>query len=277
MPAFFMKEYLEIEIPTGDLNQSEILIAFLSDIGFQGMEETATGIKAYAEFAEVSLEQLASLLEPMGLTFTVERLREQNWNSTWESNFEPVIIPGKICIRADFHPILEGFEHVIEITPKMSFGTGHHSTTRMMMLDMMEFDFSGKEVFDFGTGTGVLAILAKKLGASRVIAIDNDQWSIENAKENFLRNDCDDIELHLSAQLNHIPQADIILANINKHVLMEQAEPMRKLLKNNGILLISGLLSNDYDDIISLYSPLFGSVISRKTDKDWIALRFERA
>lgn len=277
MPAFFMKEYLEIEITTHDPSQSEILIAFLSDIGFQGMEETETGIKAYAAFAEVLSDQLVSLLEPMGLTFSVKRLNDQNWNSTWESNFEPVIIPGKIYIRADFHPQLDGFDHVIKITPKMSFGTGHHSTTRMMMLDMMEFDFSGKEVFDFGTGTGVLAILAKKLGAIRVTAIDNDQWSIENAKENFFRNDCDDIELHLSAQLNDIPPVDIILANINKHVLIEQAESIQKVLKKNGVLLISGLLSNDYDDISSVYSPLFGSVISRKKDKDWIALRFKSA
>ena len=136
----------------------------------------------------------------------------------------------------------------------MSFGTGHHATTRMMMLEMLEMDLQGKKVFDFGTGTGVLAILAHQLGAGSISAIDNDEWSIENALENFHRNGCDDIKIRKADHLNDEPLCDVILANINKHVLLQEAAAMESMLVRGGEILISGLLSDDYDEISAAFS-----------------------
>ena len=274
LPAFFMKEYIEISIPSNDPQQLELVSAVMSEMGFHGMEETDWGIKIYAESGLVNVDEVGTTLGKMGLDFTLNTIKEQNWNASWESNFDPVIIPGKIHIRADFHPKLDGFDHSIEITPKMSFGTGHHATTKLMMEEMLGLDFKRKTVFDFGTGTGVLAILAMQLGAGFVRAIDNDEWSIENARENFERNHCQNIEISLKDHLKDEPSFDILLANINKHVLVEQAKAMRSILKPGGTLLLSGLLSEDYEDITRVFSPFFGEKVSRKEEKNWIVLRF---
>lgn len=151
MPAscrlFFMKEYFEIDIRVHDNEKREIIAALLPDLGFIGMEETENGLKAYAEKGTFQQDELDGLLKGMALNYELAILKEQNWNASWESNFDPVVIPGKIYIRADFHPNPDGFDHVIHITPKMSFGTGHHATTRMMMLEMLEMDMRGKKGF----------------------------------------------------------------------------------------------------------------------------------
>lgn len=274
MPAFFMKEYLEVSIQTGDKEKIDILSAMLTNIGFQGLEETDDGLKAYGERGMIHLDQVDALLKNFQLSYSLKTLSDQNWNSSWESNFDPVFISNKIHVKADFHPQLEGFEHVIEITPKMSFGTGHHATTRMMMQEMLEISFEGKSVFDFGTGTGVLAILAEKLGAKNIVAVDNDEWSIENALENFQRNKTQHIQISLSDDPKQDTQFDILLANINKNVLIEHVQSMEAILKKNGILIISGLLSDDYDDILQVFSPFFGPVVSKKQDQNWISLSF---
>ncbi len=133
---------------------------------------------------------LNDLTSSLQLSFSKTIIEETNWNQVWESNFDPVIVDDFVAVRAHFHEPIKNVQHEIVITPKMSFGTGHHATTYMMMQQMRELDFAGKNVFDFGTGTGVLAILAEKLGAQKVIAIDNDDWSIENADENVKRNNC---------------------------------------------------------------------------------------
>lgn len=270
-----MKQYLKLNIPCTDTSLRDILIALLPDMGLEGIEETEEGILAYAEENKVDREGLELTLKGMGLDHSSSVLQEENWNASWESNFEPVVIPGKILIRADFHPELEGFDHTILITPKMSFGTGHHSTTRMMMEEMLEIDMRGKRVLDFGTGTGVLAILSSMLGASEVKAIDNDDWSIMNAVENIERNGRKNIKVELADNLETESLADIILANINKHILLQHAAEMRKVLHPDGILLISGLLSEDYDDIVGVFSPLFGIVISKREEKNWISLLFK--
>ncbi|MFN6374453.1 MAG: 50S ribosomal protein L11 methyltransferase [Chitinophagia bacterium] len=275
MPAFFMKQYLKVIIPCTDISLREILIALLPDLGLDGIEEKEETILAYAEEKNVDVDALEKTLKGMGLEHTTSVLQEENWNASWESNFAPVIIPGKILIRADFHQELEGFDHSIVITPKMSFGTGHHATTRMMLEQMLEMDMRGKRVLDFGTGTGVLAILASRLGAVDVKAIDNDDWSIMNAVENIQRNACENIEVEWAEDLNAESKADIILANINKHILLQHASAIRNILHESGYLLISGLLSEDYDDILLVYSPLFGDVISRREDKNWISLLFK--
>ena len=134
-------------------------------------------------------------IEPFQIGFSETTIEETNWNQVWESSFEPVVVDDFVAVRADFHEPIKGIKHEIVITPKMSFGTGHHATTYMMLEQMGKLDFKDKRVLDFGTGTGVLAILAEKMGAKKIIAIDNDEWSIENANENIKRNNCVAVEL----------------------------------------------------------------------------------
>lgn len=271
-----MTSYIEIHFNEISPETSDLLVALLPDLGFSGMEETATGLKAYATTGQVDLSAVDEHCAEMGISYTKEELKEENWNSSWESNFDPVILPGKIHVRAHFHPPLAGFEHEILITPKMSFGTGHHATTRMMMLCMLELDFMGKEVLDFGTGTGILAILAERLGASSVEAIDNDHWSISNVNENIQLNAASNINVALAENLDEVRPCDLLLANINKHVLLEHVASMAQLLRTDGFLLISGLLADDQADIEAVFTPLFGKPINLFTDNGWIALAFKK-
>ena len=271
-----MMTYLEIHFNDISPETSDVLVALLPDMGFSGMEETATGLKAYATEGQVDTSALDTLCADLGVTYTNAVLKEENWNSSWESNFDPVILPGKIHVRAHFHPSLEGFDHEILITPKMSFGTGHHATTRMMMLGMLEMDFTGKEVLDFGTGTGILAILAERLGASSVDAIDNDHWSISNVNENIALNAVSNIKVALADNLDEVRPCDLLLANINKHVLLAHAASMAQLLRPDGFLLISGLLADDQVDIEMVFTPLFGKAINLYADNGWIALAFKK-
>lgn len=271
-----MMTYLEIYFNEISPETSDLLVALLPDLGFSGMEETPTGLKAYATEGQVDIAALDALCQTLGITYANAVLEEENWNSSWESNFDPVILPGKIHVRAHFHPQLEGFEHEILITPKMSFGTGHHATTRMMMLGMLEIDFKGKEVLDFGTGTGILAILAERLGAASIEAIDNDHWSISNVNENIQLNAANKIKVALAENLDEVSTCDLLLANINKHVLLAHAASMAQLLRPDGFLLISGLLVEDQPDIEEMFLPLFGNAIKLYTDNGWIALAFQK-
>lgn len=271
-----MMTYLEIHFNEISPETSDVLVALLPDLGFSGMEETSKGLKAYATEGQVDIPALDALCTELGISYTNAVLEEENWNSSWESNFDPVILPGKIHVRAHFHPPLEGFEHEILITPKMSFGTGHHATTRMMMLGMLELDFKGKEVLDFGTGTGILAILAERLGATSIEAIDNDHWSISNVNENIELNAASSIIVSLAENLDEVGSCDMLLANINKHVLLAHAASMAQLLRPDGFLLISGLLIEDQVDIEAAFTPLFGKPINLYTDNGWIALAFKK-
>ena len=266
--------YIEVHIQKIENNLKDILLAFLPDYGFHQMEEIDQDIKAYASETDAKMDELKSWLHGYGLTFNNQLIEETNWNASWESNFKPVEIPGKILVRADFHPKQEGYEHEIIITPKMSFGTGHHATTLMMMRAMLETDFESKTVLDFGTGTGILSILAEKLGAKEVLAIDNDIWSFENAQENLLKNHTSHIKVICQDHLNDIGQFNVVLANINKNILIEHAEAIRSILNENGILIISGLLSVDYEDICLKYIPILGNKIKQFQQGDWIAISF---
>lgn len=254
-----------------------MLIALMPELGFSGMEEADTVLLAYSNSDEADFEALDTVVSEMGLTYEREIVEEQNWNEVWESNFDPVILPGLIHIRAFFHPPLEGFRHEILITPKMSFGTGHHATTRMMLKAMVDMDFNGKKVLDFGTGTGILAILSVKLGAKSVIAIDNDSWSIDNVKENILLNNADTVEVLQGSSPAGLPAVDIVLANINRNVLEGQVHSIDGVLLPGGMLFISGLLQEDYDSINRLYCSFFGQPIVHLHESEWIALVYQKA
>ncbi len=267
--------YIGITFSQLTKEQIEVLVALLPEMGFHGMEETENGLSAYADEGKADLLALTNLTETFNLTFAQEKIEAKNWNASWESNFDPVLIPGKIQVRAHFHIPDSDVKHQILITPKMSFGTGHHPTTKMMMLAMLEIDFTGKSVVDFGTGTGILAILATQLGANEVIAIDNDDWSIENVKENITLNQAVGISILKADNLDTIDQVDIMLANINKHILIEHVTALREKTQQNGVLVLSGLLRTDYEDILSVFCPLFGKNHTKLEEGDWIAIVFK--
>lgn len=248
----------------------------LPEFGFTGMEERDADLLAYSTVDEADAEGLKTFVADAGLVYTQEDVQEENWNASWEANFEPVTLPGLIHVRAFFHPRLEGFKHEILITPKMSFGTGHHATTRMMMKSMVDMNFKEKKVLDFGTGTGILAILAVKLGAAQVVAIDNDSWSIDNVKENTRLNDCHSIIVMQRSSTRGLGPVDCVLANINRNVLEQELEALHEALVFGGTLFISGLLQSDYEGIQALYRPHFGKPLFSYNDHDWIALVYQK-
>jgi ribosomal protein L11 methyltransferase len=270
-----MTQYIAIKLTDLSAEQIELMAAMLPEFGFHGLEEIENGVCAYAKIAEVDLAGVTDFLQSNGVPHTSELLEDQNWNASWEANFDPVIIPGRVHVRAHFHPSIDGFEHEITITPKMSFGTGHHATTRMMMQAMLDTNFQEKTVLDFGTGTGILAILAVLRGANHVLAIDNDEWSVNNALENTAINEVDaKIAVSLASDLHNIPTCDVLLANINKHVLLDNVTAMAKVLKKDGVLIISGLLSADYDDIALAFEPFFGKSQQILNEQGWLAITF---
>ncbi|GGH62444.1 ribosomal protein L11 methyltransferase [Filimonas zeae] len=245
-----MAEYIEIALKGMDeVIKKETMIALLSEMGSNGFEEEGDELKAYVEKDTFDAAWFKTVAEENGVSYSLSEIQDQNWNSIWESQFEPVVVDEFAAIRASFHAPITSVKYEIVITPKMSFGTGHHATTYMMMQEMAKLDFTNKEVFDFGTGTGILAVLAEKMGARELLGIDNDDWSIENAKENLAANGCTKIEIEKKDHPATEKLFDIILANINKHILLAYMKDLAVQLKKGGIILLSGLLEEDETDI----------------------------
>ncbi|HEV7330061.1 MAG TPA: 50S ribosomal protein L11 methyltransferase [Flavisolibacter sp.] len=261
-------KHIQLEIIANEYQQEEI-IALLDDFNPTGYEQTDEKLMAY--FEEEGFNKNAVMRVLSGYDCTVNTVEEQNWNAVWEKNFQPVVVEDFCAVRAHFHEPIANVEHEIIITPKMSFGTGHHATTYMMMAQMRNIDFHNKSVFDFGTGTGILAILAEKLGAQSITAIDVDDWSIENAKENFERNHCNRITVTLSSQLPQ-EQFDIILANINRNVLLAYMNGLAKIIHKKGIVLLSGLLVADEADITKTAEEQGFQLLQKVEKNGWISL-----
>jgi ribosomal protein L11 methyltransferase len=251
-----------------------MVIASLSVFGFNGFEEKEDLLIATGQEGEVEEEEAGHWLKDQQISFRQTQIAEQNWNALWESNFSPVVVDDFAGVRAHFHPPNPEVRYDLLITPKMSFGTGHHATTRQMISLMRELPVAGARVFDFGTGTGVLAILAAKMGAAGVEAIDNDEWSINNASENFLANNCKHISLRLAENLEGIAPADIVLANINKHIILHFLPQIKALVKPGGFLLLSGLLQDDEQDIMAGFYETDFSAIKTSELSGWIAMLF---
>lgn len=266
-----------IEISVRSLEWQEVLIALLAEIGYEGFEQDDEILRAYVSEEQFDPAALATVLRSFELDYTEQRLEDRNWNEEWERNFQPVVVDDFCAIRAHFHAPIPGVEQELVITPKMSFGTGHHATTFMMIRAMRELDFRGKQVLDFGTGTGVLAILAERLGAERVLAIDNDDWSMANAEENIETNQCKRVELRKIDSLSQLGGSfDILLANINKHVILAEMGAMGQQLAEGGVILLSGLLENDYEDIENEAAKIKFKISVRVTKGAWICLRLEK-
>lgn len=267
-----MKNHIEVSISQPKINDNGVLIASLSALGFDGFLEEETTLKAYIQEKEFDNTKLNLLLSNFKLICSLSVIKEQNWNEVWESNFSSVTIDDFVGIRAFFHEPLIGFQHELLITPKMSFGTGHHATTYSVIQLMKDLDFNNKKVLDFGTGTGVLAILAEKLGAAYVLAVDNDTWCIENAAENILVNNCKAVEIQEISKLNLEWNFDYIIANINRHIIEANMKDMSHIIEKGGHLILSGLLLIDEKDIEGLAFSVGFSKIKTLQKNGWIAI-----
>ena len=267
-----MANHIQIKIITDNAQQQELLIAILSECGFDGFEEMDNCLDAYIPENIFDRSNLESLASDYHFSWSSLLIDERNWNAVWESNFSPVTVENFVGIRADFHAPINEVAYEIIITPKMSFGTGHHATTYIMMLQMKDLNIKNKTVFDFGTGTGILAILAEKLGAKSILAIDNDQWSITNAAENIQKNNCSHIELVLSDKPESAHKFDIILANINKNIILENISILTGQLEKKASLLLSGLLAEDENDIVEACKFLNLNHIKTVQKDKWICL-----
>lgn len=269
-----MNGYYQVTFTVADEENKNILIALLASAGYEGFEEADTSLRAFISAAAFDERLIADLAQQRAVSYQISVLAATNWNSMWESNFQPVLVNDFCYVRADFHPPLGAVRHEIIITPKMSFGTGHHATTFMMMEQMAELDFLGKKVFDFGTGTGILAILAEKLGAAGIVAMDNDDWSIENARENLQKNHCAKIQLVKADQPIQDEPVDILLANITKNVILENLAAMSQQVSPGGVLVVSGLLAED-DQEVTACAEILGFRPEKKLQKKaWICLTF---
>ncbi len=294
------KEYIQIAFDFDHQEQFEMLVAQLSALGFEGFneEEASQGIndgvemanelgkgaghcKTYilaTEFEAKNIEnELDIIFKQHNLTYSKSIIKEQNWNALWESNFEPVRVGNFVGIRAHFHPSFEPkVQYDIKITPKMSFGTGHHATTFSVIQLMESINFTGKSVYDFGTGTGVLAILAEKLGAASVLAVDNDDWCIENATENIQNNDSKCIKIKKVSSAQQDAHFDVILANVNRHIIEANLGEITQSTSLNSILVLSGLLIEDQEDIIKLTTYYNWNFMKAKPLNGWVSLMFSR-
>lgn len=237
--------YIQVQVTDTNSEQTELLIAMLAGAGFESFEETDTTLNAFIKEAEFNQAALDEIIHPLNLHYTSSVIPPQNWNAQWESSFEPILVSDFVGIRAFFHPPITSVKHEIIITPKMSFGTGHHATTYMMIEQMEALDFAGKKVVDYGTGTAVLAILAEKMGAASIEAIDYDEWSIENSIENAAANNCSRITLVKAETIASVDTYDIILANINLNVILKNLAAIKAVCKEGSIILLSGFIKAD--------------------------------
>ncbi len=252
-------DYLELTISIVPRNPwAEILTAELADLGFESFVDTEDGIQAYGLLKNIELESvvkkssLSSENEGVHFEFTQKVIPHQNWNALWESDFHPVEVEEYLTIIAPFHSKENLKGMIVEIQPQMSFGTGHHQTTWLMSKALFELERMPESVLDMGTGTGVLAIIAEKLGAKTLVGIDIEDWTVINARENIERNMCKSIEI-LCGDVDLIEgrKFGLIIANINKNVLKSHIESYSRALEYGGILLLSGFFDSDVDELIT--------------------------
>lgn len=271
-----MKAYCAYHFTIFPAHKLEIVSAWLSHFPFESFVEHEGFVTAYISKEEAHKIVLSDCLdvpyENVKVSASVEDIDGQNWNSVWEAQFKPIRV-GDWIIRASFHAH-EKATHELIIDPQMSFGTGHHATTQLMLSQVLQLSCNKKTVLDVGTGTGVLAILAKKLGAANVFGIDIEDWCVENAKENALKNGVSDINFSLDELSSFQTKFDIIIANINRNVLIQHLPKYAKLLNGNGVILLSGFHEKDIA-ILKELAHTHGLRCENETEKeDWICLKF---
>ncbi len=274
-------EYLEFKVSCTE-EYREILIAELSELGFDSFLETDTGFDAYVEDTAFDTNTFDKLInryqKPAQISIEKGKLEKINWNEEWEKNYDPIYVGKDVYIRASFHETRPEFTHEILINPKMSFGTGHHATTFLMVSHQLEIDHKHKSVLDIGSGTGILAIMAHKLGTKKVQAFDIDEWCVENGNENFALNGMDTIQMGQGTVREVQPKGpfDIVLANINKNVLLDEMAVYASLLEKDGKLLLSGFYEQDISDIEHRAKTFNLHLKNQKTKDSWAALLLEK-
>jgi len=273
-------DYIELNIEFTNINPwREIVVSELATIGFESFVESENSLKSYIiekDYSEKDLSVIDNYKEHLK-SIDTKVIQDKNWNAEWEENFDPVFVEDKLAIIAPFHK--EEFSHqlIITIQPQMSFGTGHHQTTWLASKKLFNLNVKSKSVLDMGTGTGVLAIIAEKLGANYIFAPDIDQWSYNNAIENVKLNSCSKIDVALGGnELLAGKQFDLIIANINKNILIEHFASYSKVLKSGGIMLNSGFFTTDKEDLIeeaNKHGFIFESIESKD---EWALLEFKK-
>lgn len=259
--------------------QQDLVINELAEIGFDSFQQAEFGFNAYVSDKDFNKqlidERLAPFRPQFKFSYVINLIPQQNWNEVWESNFEPIQIGDKVWVRATFHQPKPEFPYEIVIDPKMAFGTGHHETTSMMLEMMLETGFAEKTVLDMGCGTGILAILAEKLGATDIAAVDNDLICYDSTVENAQLNCCRNIKVYCGSK-EAIPyqQFDIVLANINRNVLIDQLDRYAWVLKPGGELYLSGFYENPDLEIIKQEAANYSlKYVNHKKTKDWVAAK----
>ncbi len=275
-------DYIEVQFIVHPVDPGrEVIIALLAEVGYESFEETVDGLKAYIDKnryqKEVVQEIIDNIAATIKSTFIAGPIETINWNEEWEKNYNPVVIDNRCAVIAPFHNSMNEVDYEIVIEPKMSFGTAHHATTSLMISYLLELNPEGMQVMDMGCGTGVLAILARKMGAQRVVAIDNYIWAYENAMENAQRNNCKDIRvIHGDSSSITGEDFDFFIANINRNVLLDEIPVYHNYIKPGGILLLSGFY--DYDEKLITAKACENNFVyqSSKTKENWVAACYRK-
>jgi|SRR6218665_3013255 len=258
---------------------SEILMAMVADFGFDSFDHTEDGFTAYIPEEQASGVNLSELqFDDFTYSYSIEKIAPTNWNAEWEKNFDPVKVDDLFVIRAPFHEEDRSVKHNIIIMPKMSFGTGHHQTTRLVCRELFQLELAGRRLLDMGCGTGVLAIAAKKLGATDVLGIDIDAWSVENSIENCAVNGCSDIVIKKgdAALLQDEAPFDVILANINKNILKADLPQYAARLKAGGQLLLSGFFTTDVEELKEVAAKNSIQFVAMRHENEWAMMLLEK-
>jgi ribosomal protein L11 methyltransferase len=259
----------------------DVLIAKLAEINYESFVDTEQGVDAYIQkqdFSQNLINDLSTELSPnFTVNYKVKTIKDKNWNEVWEENFNPIVVDDKCSVRAPFHKKIENIVFDIIIEPKMSFGTGHHETTHLMIKQLLDLDLMNKDVLDMGCGTGVLAILAKMKNARNVVAIDIDEWAYNNTVENVKKNNTEDIKIEMGgAELLIDEKFDVIIANINRNILLQDIKHYANVLKSKGILLLSGFFSSDKALLISEAEKYHLNLSASNTKNDWMILQLNK-
>ncbi|MFM2156281.1 MAG: hypothetical protein RL516_1030 [Bacteroidota bacterium] len=275
--------YTELNLQLNPLELfGEMLTYQLGEIGFEMFEDTPQGFKAYIQTANFNNDAVQEIIEGIKelnceVSFTIQDIPWQNWNAEWEKNYQPEIIGNKIYVRAEFHEANPSYPHEIIVQPRMAFGTGHHPTTSQVMEAMLDIDFKNKSLLDMGCGTGILAILGMQLGASSAYAIDYDPNSVDNSIENAQRNGYPQIEVALgSSELLEGKSYDIILANINRNIILNDLDKYAASLNAGGLLITSGYYTSDLSVIKNKATEYHIDYLQHTSQNDWCCATFKK-
>ena len=274
--------YIEVNIAIVPLEPwNDLISSDLARLNYESFIHTENGIQAFVRQDEYSENDLSLLLNEYSkscvTSFTIKEITSINWNEEWEKNFSPIVVADKCIVRATFHNFNRKYDYDIVINPKMSFGTGHHATTHLMIEQMLKLEMKNQHVLDMGCGTSVLAILASKRDAKDVFAVDYDEWSVNNSIENIKLNNVDNVEVKQGSdeQLKG-RHFNLILANINLNVLLAQIDTYSQVLEPSGSILFSGVLENDLNKLLERINHKGLSVIETKQKDKWTMIHCKK-